>query len=1321
MKALEHISEENLEDLLAYDDLFLDYFNAFLSLPAFPQPLYYNRLTGTFQEREGVVSHSIHGSVVLPETPPYGATDKEREHMLAWAKAERLPFFLNTELFREFKLCKLLLRQLEDGRMSGKSSQQQVRGYSRQSESYVSSLSNSADNSANEDSTDYEGEYVICGGIRRSALYPYERPGSRALSLPPKLGLGHVDSQDPSSSRSLHGADSKRTVSKNTSRSAGSKQTGRTSSKNQTVPPQTFDSGMGTSLMPSTREDMGPREITFTTRNDTVLDSINEDEIGPSVSRQVSAKSERSSKVVKSAKRRQSKTQNGGDVKQSKAENGKRANSAPQNYLDFLGMKNYSDYDAMYGEDEPEAGDMLVTFQEEFQDEQTTEIEVKTLEIKLNMSLQEMKEKMLGSVEKMAAFKRFLDDTSGKFAFSFWKDCEYYKDTTETWDETSGLISRNKLFRDIRDRYRMNLTKEARAQLAKASGSSNLSHTIFIRAQYDVLRRLRTYWLQRFILHQERTNKEIFLTPRSDYESITSEVPDLPQKSLVSRSQTVVSNTTFFPSISLVNSLPVRAEEVLHAARTCDWEFIRKSGRALDNRVKSAKVRFEPTTASSRTLRERLITALSTDRDAGGPFKQFLERTDPYLLANFLFWEDVTEYGQSEDRSADRLLRMGHAWLIFNRYLSLNSPYNIGLMPAERDKMYAVLLNTRDFVEAKLFQGAKNHATILLEKAWIRYLKEDLKTYIESRIRDTDDDVPTTADEIEVVVEKEQVIVRRRPWVARYPQSTDSERGQRLRTALSMAESIDEARRTEIRQKMRERRRIMEKERKKAVRAAKARQAELKKMKRKNVTFKKKEEQAEQDQYDDEDQNEEDSNRGYSPQYRESRNRSVRSEESDEKPADVPSEKKVTFSTMADNKGVISLFKKYMAENETRERMNLLNLYLDVDAYKSMGAKTDPKDKKKKDLQSNYIFKTYFESTARKKVHLSDKIYARLSVEKDRPRSPTLKETQNHLTPQLTELFDNFWKSQADEFGMDSKQMANMSQAEMALRSDNDTSLLKGWNKKKGGKNNKPDGRAQPTKEDKVEFLMMLTESCQGDMPIKMQYFLKYLVKHGEDDGFPMADKDLWFYMEVQRFRDCHHSFSDEQLLQRKVQSMLDTYLDASTQPSLQIDISSDIHQKTIRSCQRYLAGKDMSPGIFDEAQYLVFKELLPYWAGFSKSYKPPVDNARPMTKHEKDLKKRYELFESWEPPKKADFQLPTLPQRGAVCSVTFTMAKGIEYKEAGGFEEAGESLAATPVSGIAPMRVLNRSSSTLHLIPPTISELPPQQSRRRLSVIAAK
>ncbi len=70
----------------------------------------------------------------------------------------------------------------------------------------------------------------------------------------------------------------------------------------------------------------------------------------------------------------------------------------------------------------------------------------------------------------------------------------------------------------------------------------------------------------------------------------------------------------------------------------------------------------------------------------------------------------------------------------------------------------------------------------------------------------------------------------------RYPPSTDSERGRRLRTALSMAESIDEDRRAEQRARAKEKRKQMEKERKKAIRNARLRQKEAKS--RRNVSFK---------------------------------------------------------------------------------------------------------------------------------------------------------------------------------------------------------------------------------------------------------------------------------------------------------------------------------------------------------------------------------------------------------------------------------------------------------------------------------------------------
>lgn len=58
--------------------------------------------------------------------------------------------------------------------------------------------------------------------------------------------------------------------------------------------------------------------------------------------------------------------------------------------------------------------------------------------------------------------------------------------------------------RDIQDKYKLNLTEEARDQITKASCNSSLSHTVFIRTQYDVLRRLRAYWVPRYLIHMER-------------------------------------------------------------------------------------------------------------------------------------------------------------------------------------------------------------------------------------------------------------------------------------------------------------------------------------------------------------------------------------------------------------------------------------------------------------------------------------------------------------------------------------------------------------------------------------------------------------------------------------------------------------------------------------------------------------------------------------------------------------------------------------------------------------------------------------------------
>lgn len=52
---------------------------------------------------------------------------------------------------------------------------------------------------------------------------------------------------------------------------------------------------------------------------------------------------------------------------------------------------------------------------------------------------------------------------------------------------------------------------------------------------------------------------------------------------------------------------------------------------------------------------------------------------DRRLVSCLLFWQDVTDYGKEEDRSADRLLRLCHGWNIYNLYFPDGANYPIGI------------------------------------------------------------------------------------------------------------------------------------------------------------------------------------------------------------------------------------------------------------------------------------------------------------------------------------------------------------------------------------------------------------------------------------------------------------------------------------------------------------------------------------------------------------------------------------------------------------------------------------------------------------------
>ncbi|XP_071807529.1 regulator of G-protein signaling 22-like isoform X2 [Asterias amurensis] len=141
------VTADDLDDFLATDDLFVDYFNAFLQLPTFPEPLVFNKEKGGFEvvsSAKQALKEKIKSLVRSQQKPNpiYSATKKlmksklplgakpqsgpqyteedfdiktsftvqclNKEQGIQWIKEERLPAFLQSDSYLEFRLAKLV-------------------------------------------------------------------------------------------------------------------------------------------------------------------------------------------------------------------------------------------------------------------------------------------------------------------------------------------------------------------------------------------------------------------------------------------------------------------------------------------------------------------------------------------------------------------------------------------------------------------------------------------------------------------------------------------------------------------------------------------------------------------------------------------------------------------------------------------------------------------------------------------------------------------------------------------------------------------------------------------------------------------------------------------------------------------------------------------------------------------------------------------------------------------------------------------------------------------------------------------------------------
>ncbi|XP_014767812.1 uncharacterized protein LOC106867448 [Octopus bimaculoides] len=767
--------EENLEDLLSYDDVFWDYFNHFLKAPVFPIGLSYNRLTGAFEDSQPNINEN--GSTETPLSQ-YGATSEECERMLSWAQYRRLPLFIRSELFREMKLCKQILRPLDEQRVGdSQESSQLIRGYSRQTGSCVSSLSNGASSTFIESQ---EPNYSWIN-LTYSAPQPQRTYFSQTASEPTSgviVDDGYltsctqkdsdiliVESKTPKSTNNF----GKESIPQNSSSLPKQSETKDVATGDPTSLPQSSFSV----LTPKSQTKI--REVTFS-RENTMLS--------------YKCDSQEKNEVIKHPNGGICPTPQRNDV----SHHFFRTSSAPVCYRDLLRVNWYNQFDEIFGNSTPAneySAQPFIDFNNGTSNDTTTDVDIHNMETRLQMTLHDVKRHIMGSHRGMKAFKQFLTHTAGIHLYNFWLDCEEFKDTMEEYIDSVNIQKRNQLFRDIQDKYKMSLTKEAKDQIQKSVNNVSLSHTIFVQTQYDVLRRLRTYWIPRYFLHLERNSKLLNSSlPQSHYNEPEWLTKD-EQYGLLP-----------FPSVS--------AEQFQKHSEL----------QGNHNPVQSSEISKEAKCNLSANLRDSnnaFLVALTNDKRYGGPFEFSLKlKNDKDSLKSLYFWQAVTQYGCKMNESVDRHLCLEHAWDIYHNFIADANSNGFDLCKEEKEIIFNVLQNTQGYVPAEIFNPVKEHVVRKLETVWIEHLQDDLKSYFKCHIRSQ---LPEKDNTIQVSLIDGKLVIK-------HPKSRNETKTSQIDTLKQ--QPLRFLNDPESKEAWIEDRKMRERERKKSVRASLRRREELK-------------------------------------------------------------------------------------------------------------------------------------------------------------------------------------------------------------------------------------------------------------------------------------------------------------------------------------------------------------------------------------------------------------------------------------------------------------------------------------------------------------
>ncbi|XP_055142860.1 regulator of G-protein signaling 22 isoform X1 [Symphalangus syndactylus] len=115
--------------------------------------------------------------------------------------------------------------------------------------------------------------------------------------------------------------------------------------------------------------------------------------------------------------------------------------------------------------------------------------------------------------------------------------------------------------------------------------------------------------------------------------------------------------------------------------------------------------------------------------------------------------------------------------------------------------------------------------------------------------------------------------------------------------------------------------------------------------------------------------------------------------------------------------------------------------------------------------------------------------------------------------------------------------------------------------------------------------------------PVTSRQFQRFVALKGD-----LLENGLLFWQEVQKYKDLCHSHCDDSVIQKKITTIINCFINSSIPPALQIDIPVEQAQKIIEH------RKELGPYVFREAQMTIFGVLFKFWPQFCEFRKNLTD-----------------------------------------------------------------------------------------------------------------